>query len=319
MVKYLTMLESRYEYRRRVIPQEPITWGNFITRHQSTRILAINRSGKAEFRAIDLPKEVISTDAKYKIFGEAAQNLRSFLQTHDISSASDNLIDRLMVVNNHDYTVLSLVGKSDLGLGSLGTRLPNRLCVVNADAIIHKASEEKVNFEDLLCMVGTHEITHTLTYQESWINVLKTQDGSFLVDDEKIFRRDGIYTNKPRGSSSPDLNSQSQQGALGLGMLTEGTIQYITDASVSPVQNETLSHLNPHAEITQSIRSMMSQIGERPFIQATFTCEGFRDLYKAVETRYGKGQFRTLLQTISNESLQPLPLYERLRAQGFTP
>jgi len=309
------MLENRYEYRRRAVPEEPITWADFISRHQRTRILATDQSGKSEFRAIYLPKEVISADLKYQIFEETTRNLRSFLQARSIPAPEDNLIDRLMVINNHDYTVLSLIGKSDPGLGTLGAGLPNRLCVVNGNAIIHKANEEKANFEDLLCIVGTHEIVHTLAYQENWVSILKTQDGTFLVDDEKIFRRDGIYANKPRISSIADLNPQSQQEAQALGMLAEGMVQYITEASISSPQTEILKQLDPYEEITQSIKAMMSQIEERPFMQATFTRGGFRDLYKAIETRYGKGRFRTLLQTLSCKSNQPLP--ERLRTHGF--
>jgi len=63
-----------------------------------------------------------------------------------------------MVVNNHDYRFLSIVDKFDLMSNSLGLRLSNRLCIVNADTTSPKASQEKVNFEDLLCVVRTHEI-----------------------------------------------------------------------------------------------------------------------------------------------------------------
>ena len=311
------MLENRYEYKRRVVPEEPISWVDFINRHQGTKIIGTSPSGTTEFRAIDLPKEIISINSKYQIFGETIQGLFSFLQTHNIPTPQDNLIDRLRVVNNDDYKVLNIVGRSDPRLGSLGVRLPNRLCIVNADAISQEANKHKVNFEDLLRMIGTHEIVHTLTYQESWVEIMNTPNGRFLVSEEKIFRRDGVYAGKPPIftplGSRPQLE-QSQE-ATALGEMAEGTVQYITEGSLSPRQNESLRELSPYYEITESIKAIMSQIGEKPFIQATFTREGFRDLYKAIETRYGKGQFRTLLQIISNKSTQPLQ--ERLHAQGF--
>lgn len=309
------MLENRYEYRRRVVPQEPITWDNFIARHQSTHILATDPSGKEEFRAVELPKEVISTDLKYQIFEKPTQNLLSFLQRHNVSSPSDNIINRLMVVNNRDYHLIYIADNPTPESNALGVRLSNRLCIANADAIRDQASRHKVSFEDLLCIVGTHEIIHTLAYQERWIRLLNTPDGTVTVEDVRNIRREGVFTNRP--VSFPPGHSHSRREPWSLGMLAEYIIHYITEANLPTEQKEHHRKFDFYPETTKSLDALITEIGERPFIQATFTREGFRDLYKAIETRYGNGQFRTLLQTLDNGSLQPLPLHERLRVQGF--
>lgn len=306
------MLEKRYQHR--TIPWESEKWPSFIAHHQRTRIISGAISDVKEYR-VD-PKETLSPEAKLHIFGEPTANLCNFLQTRNIAPPSDSLAERLMIVNSEDYTILCITGRSDPGYGTLGARLPKRLSTVNADAIARKAIEHKINFEDLLCLVGTHEIAHTLTYQESWA------ERKLRVDDGKIFRRDGIITGKPPIFADFDLKSKATSHSvdrrrIGLNALSEGLTQYVVMSCISTKLRPLFEQTNPYTENLYVMKTLIYQIGEEPFIQAMFTKVGFRGLYLAVEQKYGRGQFNRLLTVFNGESNQSLT--EQLRSTGFVP
>ncbi len=277
------MVENKYQ--RRVVPWEAQTWANFIRRHKSSRVLGYEKSSDRGMT----PEDVIAPNVKNRILREPMQNLRNFLMEHDIEPPNDNLIDRLMVVNNVDFEVVCILGASSPANGSLGACLPNRLCIVNADLAKQTAEQEHLDFENLICLVGTHEIVHTLTYQEYWASVAEQEH---VVDDARFFRRNGVFTSRPPASkfmNFPEGNHSYEIKRYGLSYLAEGMVQYVTYACLSENQRELLDSINPYSSNLESVRALISDIGEEPLIKATFTKQGLRGLSLAVGAKLVNG------------------------------
>lgn len=299
-------------YKPHVIPPEPNTWDNLLESARGKKTYSFTDQGLVEIQ-INVPVETIPLVEKTAIFGNSIQNLVSFLLNNNIAVPQDNILNRLFVANRDDYTALCILGRSEINSQTLGVRLPNRLCLANADEIKKKAEAMGMNYEDLLCVVGTHEIAHTLTYQEGWDE--SRGDGNLVPI--KAFRRDGIMVSKPPVYIS-DARKEKKQDDIsrnGLIILQEAMIQRITSQSVSTDQQDLMKEFDPYSEGSLGLESLINYLGEEPFIRATFTQSGFGDLYRSVEGKYGKGEFSRLLSVVGSPSDQSM--VTRLQENGF--
>lgn len=304
-------------YQRQVVGLNSETWQSFIDGIKETRVIGIKVASNTEF-VVD-PQEVFTQAEKHQLFDGSTSNLISFLRDYDFPLPEDNLIDRLKIVNQGDFIVLGVAGRSGPPGDSLGFRLPLRLCTVNADAVATRAVQSDVSYLDLICITGTHEIAHTLTYQESWKEFVQ---GFKPVDDGKIFRRDGLWTDRPpvytplgSGNPNPYFQSPRDRRTRALSVLMEGIMQHVIIPCLSDDQVKLLHRTHPYGENLKAVNILIDNIGDEPLIQATFAKHGLRSFYLAVEQKFGSGKFNRLLDVLGSRSKQPFSA--RLSSAGF--
>ncbi|HVT01160.1 MAG TPA: hypothetical protein VHE53_02905 [Patescibacteria group bacterium] len=300
-------------YQRQVTPPESITWQTKLSQLEGIQVVG---SHSVDGWKSPSAADVITEDAKQTIFEDSIGGLKKFFTSSDLPLPNDDILDRLRILGKEDYLVASVLIKSADPGKSLGVSLTGRLAVVNADKIFEASQEAGTNFGDLMCVVGTHEIVHTLTYQESWRRNVGT-----VRNIDSHTRRDGIYSSRPPEyiPFDPEIGfppiSPPDTRRDALNYFSEGLVQYVTESSLPERLLPTFKKVDPYAQNLKCIKLFMDRLGDEPFIDAAFNKHGFRHLYLAFEEEYGEGGFNNILKTIRNGNQEEV--LSRLVDKGF--
>lgn len=257
-------------------------------------------------------RDSLAKKDKVRMFTEPI-NMMQQLCTENGVSFPNNILARLIIVQEH---MLQEAGYGETGDESffsdppIGVRLPNRIALVNFTEIKRMSKDPKEK-EDLIVETGIHELWHSLEYAENWE---PTQEGAPQIH---IPRRIGIYTQRPVPVNQISPDGEYQRFIVGLGQLHEGLIQWLTRETFKRSRKEISGTIYPPE--LEVVDLLIADIGLKPFLQATFTKDGFRTFTRELESTYGTGALRTLCTNIATDQiLQTIKYVEGVESDSYT-
>lgn len=255
---------------------------------------------------IDIDHEAISATRKKDVFGPAISVMEDLAKQRSIRLPNnpDNLVGRLLIL---DWPRFASVYTQELGADidmayTLGTVLPNRLCIINIDLIKEEAAQRESVDEDLLLReVGVHELWHSLSFMERWVPQNYPVEN---LTNNDLARRSGLITGCPprRTSYANRMSPVKGNTEKGLQILNESYIDFLTRTVVQMLGQKDLMNNNQIG--IPVVEALIKRIGENPLAQAVFTKRGFRAFYIAMET--------SLRPIAGDRPLRALPYFAEL-------
>lgn len=213
-------------------------------------------------------RPVMSRREKERIFSRAVDAMRTLAGRHGIV-VPGNILGRLIFVDHETFKNLNAQE------GGVYEDFPDvdGFAFKRTGVVDYERVEDRPRYDrnSLLLHIGTHELWHTLSYQEDWFS-----ESEAVVN---LHRRFGIV------SSPPIEIKQSEFYRSGLKRLYEGFTEFLAQETLKLARAE--GHNVAYPDELGVFNVLRSEIGIGPFFQANFTKRGYLSLARAMERVFG--------------------------------